>query len=309
MAGRPLRPARDRRLGGPLPRQLANPTQAHPPARGPKVPRFPPKGVCGISPAFAGLSPTRGQIPTRYSPVRHSSAPEGPLPSDLHVLSMPPAFNLSHDQTLQFIARPAALAPRGLFLAGPEKPAPCLRGPRRRAGAHTNRLACLSKNPGGANPRPPVEPTIIQPPAEPSTPRASRAPGPRPAPPPGPRRNPWGAAHYPDTNTACQGAGTGFFMANTCTDGRPRQIYTDPAYPAKPTQQSRGLKTPFNLLTQARDRGGICGADSKHPKFLELPRRASILAYPPAHGKNGFIPSCPDISRHPKPLGIQNPPK
>ena len=108
MAGHPLRPARDRRLGGPLPRQLANPTQAHPPARGPKVPRFPPKGLCGISPAFAGLSPTRGQIPTRYSPVRHSSAPEGPLPFDLHVLGMPPAFNLSHDQTLQFYssARP-----------------------------------------------------------------------------------------------------------------------------------------------------------------------------------------------------------
>jgi hypothetical protein len=37
-----------------------------------------------------------------YSPVRHSPAPEGLLPSDLHVLSIPPAFNLSHDQTLQF---------------------------------------------------------------------------------------------------------------------------------------------------------------------------------------------------------------
>ncbi len=37
-----------------------------------------------------------------YSPVRHSSAPEGLLPFDLHVLSMPLAFNLSQDQTLQF---------------------------------------------------------------------------------------------------------------------------------------------------------------------------------------------------------------
>ena len=44
-----------------------------------------------------------------YSPVRHSSAPRSPrrdprslLPFDLHVLSMPPAFNLSQDQTLQF---------------------------------------------------------------------------------------------------------------------------------------------------------------------------------------------------------------
>ena len=39
----------------------------------------------------------------RYSPVRHS--PPGSklpvLPFDLHVLGMPPAFNLSQDQTLQ----------------------------------------------------------------------------------------------------------------------------------------------------------------------------------------------------------------
>ena len=50
------------------------------------------------------MSPTTGQIPTRYSPVRHSS-PESKLsalPFDLHVLSIPPAFNLSQDQTLQF---------------------------------------------------------------------------------------------------------------------------------------------------------------------------------------------------------------
>ena len=48
------------------------------------------------------LSPTRGQIPTRYSPVRHSHPAETRIPFDLHVLSMPPAFNLSQDQTLQF---------------------------------------------------------------------------------------------------------------------------------------------------------------------------------------------------------------
>ena len=102
MAGRPLRPATDRRLGRPLPHQLANRTRAHPIARGLAVPRFPPWGVCGISPSFPGLSPTTGQIPTRYAPVRHSSAPEGLLPFDLHVLGMPPAFNLSQDQTLEF---------------------------------------------------------------------------------------------------------------------------------------------------------------------------------------------------------------
>ena len=33
---------------------------------------FPPKGVSGISSRFQLLSQTKGQIPTRYSPVRHS---------------------------------------------------------------------------------------------------------------------------------------------------------------------------------------------------------------------------------------------
>ena len=39
-----------------------------------------------------------------YSPVRRSSASSklDLLPLDLHVLGLPPAFNLSHDQTLQF---------------------------------------------------------------------------------------------------------------------------------------------------------------------------------------------------------------
>ena len=47
-----------------------------------------------------------------YSPVRRSSAPEGLLPLDLHVLGLPPAFNLSHDQTLQF----NLAAPKGYSL-------------------------------------------------------------------------------------------------------------------------------------------------------------------------------------------------
>ena len=44
-----------------------------------------------------------------YSPVRHSTATSSLrrdhsvlFPFDLHVLGMPPAFNLSQDQTLQF---------------------------------------------------------------------------------------------------------------------------------------------------------------------------------------------------------------
>ena len=108
MADHPLRPARDRRLGEPLPHQLANPTWAYPDARGPKVPLFEPKLLCGISHRFQWLSPTSGQFPRHYSPVRRSTPftfPEGSVnsfPLDLHVLGLPPAFNLSHDQTLQF---------------------------------------------------------------------------------------------------------------------------------------------------------------------------------------------------------------
>jgi hypothetical protein len=44
-----------------------------------------------------------GRLSTRYSPVRRSTQlPKEPFSHDLHVLSTPPAFNLSQDQTLQF---------------------------------------------------------------------------------------------------------------------------------------------------------------------------------------------------------------
>ena len=99
MADRPLRPATDRRLGKPLPHQQANRTQA-----APKAPEgFEPQLICGISPSFPGLSPTSGHVPTRYSPVRRCHY----WPRDLHVLSMPPAFALSQDQTLRFIPAPS----------------------------------------------------------------------------------------------------------------------------------------------------------------------------------------------------------
>ena len=73
MAGHPLRSATDRRLGGPLPHQLANQTRAHP---------IPPEFFTlyhAIPCAYAVLSvvsncypPVWGRLPTRYSPVRHS---------------------------------------------------------------------------------------------------------------------------------------------------------------------------------------------------------------------------------------------
>lgn len=46
-------------------------------------------------------SEVKGRLLTCYSPVRHSCTPERALPFDLHVLSTPPAFVLSQDQTLR----------------------------------------------------------------------------------------------------------------------------------------------------------------------------------------------------------------
>ncbi len=72
VADRPLRPATDRRLGEPLPHQLANRTSAARITQGPKIPCFPPEGVCGISYPFGQLSPITRYVPMHYSPVRHS---------------------------------------------------------------------------------------------------------------------------------------------------------------------------------------------------------------------------------------------
>jgi hypothetical protein len=87
----------DRRLGEPLPHQLPNPTRANPSAI--NLSPLPVKGadVYGITPSFPGLFRTKGDIPTRYSPVCHSSCEA----FDLHVLGLPPAFVLSQDQTLK----------------------------------------------------------------------------------------------------------------------------------------------------------------------------------------------------------------
>ena len=57
----------DRRLGGPLPHQLANQTQAPPSAKAPKsLPFFPlpcdKENVFGISSRFQLLSPSEGQV-------------------------------------------------------------------------------------------------------------------------------------------------------------------------------------------------------------------------------------------------------
>ena len=60
--------------------------------------------LSGIRPSFPSLSRSTGQIThvllTR-SPLEHPHQKVGAFPFDLHVLSTPPAFVLSQDQTLQ----------------------------------------------------------------------------------------------------------------------------------------------------------------------------------------------------------------
>src|SRR3954464_4071609 len=75
-----------------------------------------PAVISGISPNFLELSQSRGQVAhvllTR-SPLGHP--PEGGASLDLHVLSTPPAFVLSQDQTLrECLLTPALRTATGL---------------------------------------------------------------------------------------------------------------------------------------------------------------------------------------------------
>ena len=102
VADHPLRSATRHRLGGPLPRQLADRPRAHPEATA--CAAFNLTITWGINPNFSGLSPTSGQVThvllTR-SPLRVLKASFKNPPFDLHVLSTPPAFVLSQNQTLR----------------------------------------------------------------------------------------------------------------------------------------------------------------------------------------------------------------
>ena len=102
MAVQPLSPATDRRLGEPLPHQLANQTRAHLSAIKSLITKS--CGfvmLCGIISRFQLLSPSERQIAhvllTRPPLARGASTFRS---FDLHVLSVPPAFVLSQDQTL-----------------------------------------------------------------------------------------------------------------------------------------------------------------------------------------------------------------
>ena len=85
MADHPLKPATDRRLGGPLHPQLANQMQTH--LQAPEFSRIVSQlrayGV--LAEVSLCCPPLEGRLSTYYSPVRHLCIPEGTLSFDLHV--------------------------------------------------------------------------------------------------------------------------------------------------------------------------------------------------------------------------------
>src|SRR6266403_1063989 len=100
VAGRPLRPATRQSLGEPLPHQQADRPRLHLKAHC----CFDLAIICGINSPFGELSPTFRQV----SHVLRTRSPLGQLciatkltSFDLHVLSTPPAFVLSQNQTLR----------------------------------------------------------------------------------------------------------------------------------------------------------------------------------------------------------------
>jgi hypothetical protein len=76
---------------GPIPHRKSFPPPGHATSRVYSV----------LDPVSQAYPKVQGRSPTCYSPVRHSCTPERALPFDLHVLSTPPAFVLSQNQTLQ----------------------------------------------------------------------------------------------------------------------------------------------------------------------------------------------------------------
>ena len=110
MTDHPLRPATHQSLGEPLPHQQANGTRAHLKAIAfKKRPSFSARtrrtvwSYPVLAPVSRSCPRPKGRLPTRYSPVRRCTrSPKRTFSHDLHVLSTPPAFVLSQDQTLQF---------------------------------------------------------------------------------------------------------------------------------------------------------------------------------------------------------------
>ena len=109
VAGRPLRPAIRLSLGEPLPHQLADRPRAYQKAPDLAVPalnskRCPSEVTSGISSPFSKLFQTSWQIThvlRTLAPLNTSYIAAACIPLDLHVLSTPPAFVLSQNQTLR----------------------------------------------------------------------------------------------------------------------------------------------------------------------------------------------------------------
>ena len=107
VAGRPLRPATRHSLGEPLPHQLADRPRGHqeaPGCPGFGVGKMSSLTTCGINSPFGELSPTSRQIPhvlRTLTPLDIICIATNNIPFDLHVLSTPPAFVLSQNQTLR----------------------------------------------------------------------------------------------------------------------------------------------------------------------------------------------------------------
>ena len=107
MAGRPLRPATRHSLGGLLPRQLADRPRAHPGAAACAtfdIPQMLAVVLCGINSTFAELSRSPRQIAhvlRTLAPLNPTNIATSEIPFDLHVLSTPPPFVLSQNQTLR----------------------------------------------------------------------------------------------------------------------------------------------------------------------------------------------------------------
>jgi hypothetical protein len=93
VADHPLRPATDRRLGEPLPHQQANQTRAHQSAI-----NLSPEGRIRYYSQFPEAIPYR-KVGSHALLTRLPLSPKRAF--DLHVLSLPPAFVLSQDQTLK----------------------------------------------------------------------------------------------------------------------------------------------------------------------------------------------------------------
>jgi hypothetical protein len=104
VAGRPLRPATRLSLGEPLPHQLADRPRAHHKVLGLTIPSFELAFTSGISSPFSELFQALWQITHvlhTLAPLRHPNIATRMSAFDLHVLSTPPAFVLSQNQTLR----------------------------------------------------------------------------------------------------------------------------------------------------------------------------------------------------------------